>query len=83
MRGVGKCVSFFAHPPLLFSLSQYAILSHHTGQSMETLDVDLARPKYLNPFEAINYGVIDRVLADDEDAARAAVKAATWNTDRA
>ena len=32
----------------------------------------------MNPFEAINYGVIDRVLAPDEAQARALVTGTSW-----
>jgi len=41
----------------------FGLLSKHTGKTPRALERDLARPKYLNPYEAINYGVIDRVLA--------------------
>lgn len=50
---------------------------------MEQLNADLARPKYLDPYQAIDYGVIDRVLTDDDDATRAMVRSSTFNTDRA
>lgn len=61
----------------------FELLAIHTGQTLPDLEQDLVRPKYLNPYEAISYGVIDRVLTDDDDATREMVKAATWNTDRA
>lgn len=32
----------------------------------------------MNPFEAVNYGVIDRVLAPDEAQARALVTGTSW-----
>jgi hypothetical protein len=41
----------------------FGLLSKHTGRTPRALERDLARPKYLNPYEAVNYGVIDRVLA--------------------
>ena len=69
------------HPSL--SLPQYKLLAKHTEKEIEDLERDLVRPKYLNPFQAVNYGVIDRVLAPDEDEAREMVRSATFNTDRA
>lgn len=41
----------------------FGLLAQHTGKTTQMLEVDVARPKYLNPYEAVNYGVIDRVLA--------------------
>lgn len=70
-------------PPLSFPPTQFELLAKHTGQTLDDLEEDLVRPKYLNPYEAIKYGVIDRVLTDDDAATREMVKAATWNTDRA
>jgi hypothetical protein len=43
-----------------------------------TKNLNLFRPRYMNPFEAINYGVIDRVLAPDEAQARALVTGTSW-----
>lgn len=41
----------------------FGLLAQHTGKTEAALERDVARPKYLNPYEAVNYGVIDRVLA--------------------
>ncbi len=38
------------------------ILSRHTGQSLERLRVDLERDYYMGPQEAIEYGVVDKIV---------------------
>ena len=38
------------------------ILSKNTGKSVEQLSKDSDRMSYLNPLQAVEYGLIDRVL---------------------
>ncbi|MGD2120626.1 MAG: ATP-dependent Clp protease proteolytic subunit [Gemmatimonadota bacterium] len=38
------------------------ILSFHTGQSLERIEVDVDRDRFMSPAEARDYGIIDRVL---------------------
>jgi len=40
----------------------YEILSHHTGKTLEQLEVDADRDYWLSGKEAQAYGLIDRVL---------------------
>ncbi len=40
----------------------YEILSNHTGQSMEQIENDCDRNKWLNAEEAIKYGCVDKVM---------------------
>jgi ATP-dependent Clp protease protease subunit len=40
------------------------VLSRNTGQSLEKLTKDMDRTFYLTPQEAVEYGIIDRVLGD-------------------
>ncbi|WP_204138742.1 ATP-dependent Clp protease proteolytic subunit [Halomicronema sp. CCY15110] len=40
------------------------VLSRNTGQSLEKLTQDMDRTFYLTPQEAVEYGIIDRVLGD-------------------
>ena len=44
-----------------------AILSKNTGRSIEELSKDSDRMSYLNPKEAVAYGIIDRVLNSRKD----------------
>ena len=43
------------------------ILSRNTGKSIEELSKDSDRMSYLNPQEALDYGVIDRILTSQKD----------------
>ncbi|WP_269606666.1 ATP-dependent Clp protease proteolytic subunit [Prochlorococcus marinus] len=43
------------------------ILSHNTGRSVDQLSKDSDRMSYLNPSEAVEYGIIDRVLTSRKD----------------
>jgi ATP-dependent Clp protease protease subunit len=43
------------------------ILTKHTGQPMEKIQHDTDRDYYLNPQQAIEYGLIDQVLEKKVD----------------
>ncbi len=43
------------------------ILSQNTGRSVDQLSKDSDRMSYLNPKEAVEYGIIDRVLTSRKD----------------
>ena len=43
------------------------ILSTNTGRSVEELSKDSARMSYLTPQQAVEYGLIDRVLSSRKD----------------
>ena len=38
------------------------VLSKGIGKDMEEIEKDINRPKYFNPWEAVDYGLIDQVL---------------------
>jgi len=38
------------------------ILSKTTGRSQSQLDADMARPLYMQPGDALKYGVIDKIM---------------------
>ena len=38
------------------------ILAKHTGQSLEQIQDDVDRDRFMSPEEAVEYGLIDRVL---------------------
>lgn len=38
------------------------IMAHHTGQTLERIERDFSRDAYLNPQQAIEYGLIDSIL---------------------
>lgn len=42
-------------------------LARHTNKTPEQVMEDFARPRYFNPYEAVGYGLIDRVLEPKDD----------------
>jgi ATP-dependent Clp protease protease subunit len=40
------------------------IYSHHTGQTVEQVHDDMERDRYMTPPEAVEYGLIDRVVSE-------------------
>ena len=47
--------------------SMLEILSRNTGKTIEEISKDSDRMSYLNPQEALDYGVIDRILTSQKD----------------
>jgi ATP-dependent Clp protease protease subunit len=47
------------------------LYAHHTGQSTEQLSEDMDRDRFFSPEEAIEYGLIDRVVESQELRRRA------------
>ena len=39
------------------------VLSHHTGQPLEKVQQDTDRDNFLSADDAVNYGLIDKVLS--------------------
>jgi len=42
------------------------LLSHHTGQSIDQIAEDVDRDRYMSPAEALEYGIIDRIIEPAE-----------------
>lgn len=40
-----------------------SIMSHHTGQNMETISKDTDRDNFMSPEQAVEYGLIDQVMS--------------------
>jgi ATP-dependent Clp protease, protease subunit len=45
------------------------IISRHSGQSVEQVRKDIDRDRFMTPEEAVQYGLVDRVMVDRLDAA--------------
>jgi len=43
------------------------MIAEKTGQSLEKVQADSSRTKYLTPDQALEYGIIDRVLRSEDD----------------
>lgn len=42
------------------------ILSRHTGNSEATITRNINRPKYFSPHDAVDFGIVDRVLESED-----------------
>jgi len=42
-----------------------SLLAEHTGQTLEKINEDTERDYFLSPDEAVNYGIIDKVIKND------------------
>ena len=56
------------------------ILHLHTGNSREKLDRDMQRPLYMQPADALEYGVIDKVMVPTDKGKKGGMS--TMITDR-
>lgn len=43
-----------------------ALYAEHTNHSAEEIEADIRRPKYFSPAEAVEYGIIDKVLNSEK-----------------
>jgi len=66
-RGQATDIQIRAEEVLKNKKSMLEILSRNTGKSIEDLSKDSDRMSYLNPQEALDYGVIDRILTSKKD----------------
>ena len=66
-RGQATDIQIRAEEVLKNKKSMLEILSRNTGKSIEELSKDSDRMSYLNPQEALDYGVIDRILTSQKD----------------
>lgn len=44
------------------------LLAKHTEKTPEQIEADILRPKYFSPSEAVEYGIIDKVLYNDRSS---------------
>ena len=66
-RGQATDIQIRAEEVLKNKKSMLEILSRNTGKTIEELSKDSDRMSYLNPQEALDYGVIDRILKSQKD----------------
>lgn len=66
VQGTASDISIQAEEILKTKKRLNQILAHHTGQSIETIEKDTDRDRYLAPEEAKTYGLIDVVFFKKE-----------------
>ena len=66
MQGQASDMEIAARETLKVKKELYTILSEHSGQSFETIERDSDRDYWLTAPEALDYGMIDRVLKREE-----------------
>jgi len=66
-RGQATDIQIRAEEVLKNKKSMLEILSRNTGKTIEELSKDSDRMSYLNPQEALDNGVIDRILTSQKD----------------
>ena len=69
-EGQATDIEITAREILRLRRSLYDIISHHTGQTMERIQQDSDRNYYLTAPQAVEYGLIDEVLAPNEERER-------------
>jgi ATP-dependent Clp protease protease subunit len=61
-QGQATDIAIHAKEILLLREKLNLILSHHTGQDMETIQNDTERDRFMSGEEAVAYGLVDQVL---------------------
>lgn len=61
-QGQASDIEIHAREILSLRAKLNQLMSVHTGQSLETIERDTDRDNFLSAFEAVDYGLIDRVL---------------------
>lgn len=62
-RGYAQDVEIQARELLRMNRKIHAILAHHSGQPAERIAADFERDRFLSAQEAVEYGLIDEILA--------------------
>jgi ATP-dependent Clp protease, protease subunit len=62
-QGQASDIDIHAREILLIRDKLNKVLSHHTGQPIEKVQVDTDRDNFLSPEDAVGYGLIDKVLS--------------------
>ena len=60
----GQATDIEIHAKYILSLRErlYILMAQHTGRSVEEIARDSERDKFLNAAEAVEYGLVDKVL---------------------
>ena len=63
-QGQASDIDIHAREILLIRDKLNKVLSHHTGQPIEKVQIDTDRDNFLSPEDAVSYGLIDKVLTN-------------------
>jgi ATP-dependent Clp protease protease subunit len=70
-QGQATDISIHAKEVLALKSRLNEIMAKHTGQSLEKIEQDLERDNFMSATEALEYGLIDTVLAERKEMSRA------------
>ncbi|MEN6520785.1 MAG: ATP-dependent Clp protease proteolytic subunit [Armatimonadota bacterium] len=62
-QGTPSDIDIVAHEVLRYKSLYVELLSEHTGQPPERVEKDIDRDYYMSPQEALEYGIVDAVIA--------------------
>jgi ATP-dependent Clp protease protease subunit len=63
-QGQATDIAIHAEEAIKLRAKLEAIYADHTGQPLERVHADMERDNFMSPQEALDYGLIDRVIAD-------------------
>ncbi len=61
-QGQATDIEIYTNEMLRIREQLYTIISKHTGKDPEQIKIDADRDKYMSPKEALDYGLIDKIL---------------------
>lgn len=70
MQGQASDIEIAAKEILKVKAELYKIIADHSGRSVEDIERDSDRDKWMTASEALEYGMIDRVLVSSKQAAK-------------
>ena len=70
MQGQASDIEIAAKEILKVKAELYKIIADHSGRSVEDIERDSDRDKWMTAAEALEYGMIDKVLASSKQAAK-------------
>lgn len=71
-QGQASDIAIKAKEVLYNRRQSFEIIAERSGQPIEKIEKDAMRTKYLSPQEAVEYGIIDKVLTSEKDLPKAA-----------
>ena len=80
-QGTASDIEIAAREVLHIRKKLNEILSRHTGQTVERIAEDADRDRFMSPYEAVEYGLIDRVLEGPVQNGKKPTDSATLTTD--